>query len=45
MTIELSQSERVLLRKIFESYLSELRHTIAATKRGTSSMHLSLIHI
>ena len=39
MTIELSQSERVLLRKIIESYLSELRQTIAATKRGTSGMH------
>lgn len=39
MTIELSQAERVLLNKIITSYLSDLRQTIAATKRGTSGMH------
>jgi hypothetical protein len=39
MTIELSAAERDLLQKILASYLSELRHTIAATKRGTSGLH------
>ena len=39
MTIELSVAERDLLQKILASYLSELRHTIAATKRGTSGLH------
>lgn len=39
MTIELSAAERDLLKKILASYLSELRHTIAATKRGTSGLH------
>lgn len=39
MTIELSLAERDLLKKIIHSYLSELRQTIAATKRGTSGLH------
>ena len=39
MNIELSTEERDLLKKILASYLSELRHTIAATKRGTSGLH------
>ena len=39
MSIELSDAERDLLQKILASYLSELRHTIAATKRGTSGLH------
>ena len=39
MTIELSLAERDLLQKILASYLSELRYTIAATKRGTSGLH------
>jgi hypothetical protein len=39
LTLELSLAERDLLRKILESYVSELRHEIAATKRDTSQMH------
>jgi hypothetical protein len=39
MIIEVSQTERDLLKKILESYLSELRLEVAATKRGTSSLH------
>jgi hypothetical protein len=39
MTIELSAAERDLLKKILDSYLSELRLDIAATKRGTSPLH------
>ncbi len=39
MTIELSAAERNLLQKILESYLSELRQAIAATKRDTSPLH------
>ena len=39
MTIEMSAAERDLLRKVLESYLSELRQTIAATKRDTSPLH------
>jgi hypothetical protein len=39
MVIELSLAERELLKKILESYLSELRHAIAATKRDTSNLH------
>jgi len=39
MTIELSPAERGLLKKILDSYLSELRQEIAATKRDTSPMH------
>ncbi len=39
MTIELSSAERGLLKKILDSYLSELRQEIAATKRDTSPMH------
>lgn len=39
MTIELSLAERDLLKRVLDSYLSELRHTIAATKRDTSDLH------
>jgi hypothetical protein len=39
MVIEVSAEERDLLKKILDSYLSELRLEIAATKRGTSSLH------
>jgi hypothetical protein len=39
MVIELSLAERELLKKILESYLSELRQAIAATKRNTSNLH------
>ena len=39
MTIELNPAERGLLRKILDSYLSELRQEIAATKRDTSPLH------
>ena len=39
MTIEMSSAERDLLKKILDSYLSELRQEIAATKRHTSPLH------
>jgi len=39
MHIELNSAERDLLQKVIESYLSELRQTIAATQRGTSELH------
>lgn len=39
MTIELSAAERSLLQKVLDSYLSELRQAIAATKRDTSPLH------
>jgi hypothetical protein len=39
MTIELSAAEIDLLKKILDSYLSELRLEVAATKRGTASLH------
>ncbi|MGW8178033.1 MAG: hypothetical protein ACWGQW_04465 [bacterium] len=39
MVLELNARERDLLKKILESYLSELRLEVAATKRGTSSLH------
>ena len=39
MTMELSTAERDLLKKILDSYLSELRQAIAATKRDTSPLH------
>ena len=39
MTIELSVAERDLLKKVLDSYLSELRLAIAATKRDTSPLH------
>jgi hypothetical protein len=38
-TIELSAAERDLLKRILDSYLSELRQAIAATKRDTSPLH------
>ena len=37
--LDLSAAERDLLRKVLDSYLSELRHAIAATKRDTSTLH------
>jgi len=39
MTIELSAAERTLLKRVLDSYLSELRQAIAATKRDTSPLH------
>lgn len=39
MTIELDPSERDLLKKVLDAYLSELRHAVAATKRDTSGLH------
>jgi hypothetical protein len=39
MTIELSSAERALLKRVLDSYLSELRQAIAATKRDTSPLH------
>lgn len=39
MMFEVSSAERDLLKKILESYLSELRQAIAATKRDTSPLH------
>lgn len=39
MMMEVSDTERVLLKKILDSYFSELRLEVAATKRGTSSLH------
>jgi hypothetical protein len=38
-TIEVSATERDLLKKILDAYLAELRHAIAATKRDTSALH------
>jgi len=37
--IELSATERDLLKRILDAHLSELRLEIAATKRDTSSLH------
>ena len=39
MNIEVNDTERDLLTKALQSYLSELRLAIAATKRDTSSLH------
>ena len=39
MTIELSPAEQSLLKRVLDSYLSELRQAIAATKRDTSPLH------
>jgi len=39
MILEVSVAERDLLKKILDSYLSELRQAIAATKRDTSPLH------
>jgi hypothetical protein len=39
MTIDLTLSECDLLRKVLDSYLSELRNAIAATKRDTGVLH------
>jgi hypothetical protein len=39
MNIDLTHPERNLLLKILDSYLSELRHDIAATKRDTATLH------
>ncbi len=40
MNIELNAAEQEALKKILESYLSELRLEVAATKRDTSSLHV-----
>jgi hypothetical protein len=39
MILEVTVAERDLLKKILDSYLSELRQAIAATKRDTSPLH------
>ena len=39
MMLDVSLAERDLLKKILDSYLSELRQAIAATKRATSNLH------
>jgi hypothetical protein len=39
MIIEVSTAERDVLKTVLDSYLSELRLDIAATKRGTTSLH------
>ncbi len=39
MPIELSTNEIVLLKKVLDSYLSELRLDIVATKHDKSSLH------
>jgi hypothetical protein len=39
MKLDLNVAERDLLKKVLDSYLSELRGEIAATKRETSSLH------
>jgi hypothetical protein len=39
MMFQVSVAERDLLKKILDSYLSELRQAIAATKRDTGSLH------
>ena len=39
MIMEVSTLERDLLKKLLDSQLSELRLEVAATKRGTSSLH------
>ena len=39
MTLELTTAERDLVKKILDSYLSELRTDIAATKRDTGRLH------
>lgn len=39
MIIEITTEQRDLLKKIIDSYTSELRQAIAATKRDTASLH------
>ncbi len=39
MLIDVTPVEQDLLKKIIDSYLSELRLEIAATKRSTSPLH------
>jgi hypothetical protein len=39
MMVDMSVAERDVLRKVLDSYLSELRQAIAATKRDTSPLH------
>ena len=39
MMIDMTAGETALLKKILDSYLSELRLEIAATKHGTESLH------
>lgn len=40
LTIEIGRVEQGLLTKILDSYLSELRQEIAATKRDTLDLHV-----
>ena len=37
--IDVTRPERDLLKKVLDSFLSELRQEIAATKRDTSDLH------
>ena len=39
ITIDLTVAECDLLKKVLDSYLSELRTEIAATKRATRELH------
>lgn len=39
MTIDVSAAEKSLLKKIIESYLSELRLEIVETKHDKTSLH------
>ncbi len=39
MMMEVDNKERDVLKKILDSYLSELRLEVAATKRSTSTLH------
>lgn len=39
MMLDVNAAERDMLKKILDSYFSELRLEVAATKRGTSSLH------
>lgn len=39
MKLDMSNEERDLLKKVLDSYFSELRLEVAATKRGTGPLH------
>jgi hypothetical protein len=39
MNVEVSAAEKTLLKKVLESYLSELRLEIVETKHDKSSLH------
>ena len=45
LMIEVNRVEQDLLMKILDSYLSELRQEIAATKRDTSDLHAEEISV